>query len=417
MAAQLAHELGSKERVRAQIPEALHSSFDLAFAVQEFKLAQEGHEKDVRVKQRAEEHVLEASARRTAADEIRRRERDALLDGDADADIFGDAVMTSADLDGIPEPEPLIDGFLNKSSVVRIYGPPKSYKSFIMLDMAGCIATGIKWHGNDTSQAKCLYVVAEGVRGFRRRVRAWECVNKRTMDNVDFYPKAVQIGSNDELRGLIAFAKQGGHQLIVFDTQARCTVGKEENSNTEMGVIVAALDVLKEATGACVSLVHHSGNNGGRARGASAILGALDAEFEVEADKDVSSAKLWTRAQKDMEEARAVEFDLVTPAPGLALAVKPRLDWYKQQAADMERLPDGQELPLKALAEFGGAGATLTNVVGEMGPGTNAGNVRKSLGQLLRKGYARQQGSTWRIDRSGQEYLDSMALRDRIADS
>lgn len=75
MAAQLAHELGSRERVRAQIPEALHSSFDLAYAVQEFKLQQAGLEKEGDKRRRVIAELENREIRRLAdAEEVKSRE-------------------------------------------------------------------------------------------------------------------------------------------------------------------------------------------------------------------------------------------------------------------------------------------------------------------------------------------------------
>jgi hypothetical protein len=277
-----------------------------------------------------------------------------------------------------------------------------------MLDMAGCVGAGIPWAGNRTAMANVLYVVAEGVRGIKRRVRAWEAQNKRTMTGVHFYPKAIQLGDRREVRGLIAFAKRGGYEFIILDTQARCTVGLEENSASEMGVVVAALDVLKEVTGACVALVHHSGASAGRARGSTAILGALDAEFEVEADKRNMSVRVRTRAQKDLAEARDVEVDLVTPGPGLALAVKARPQWYRQTPADLTPLPTREQQILGVLGGFGELGATMS-VIEKAFPNADKLDLRRAVGSLERKECVALKGATVYLARTGRLHLDRAA--------
>lgn len=321
------------------------------------------------------------------------------------ADSKGDTfeLLSSMDLDDLPEAEPLIDGFLVKESVVRLFGPPKSYKSFVMLDMAGCVAAGIPWAGNRTEQTKVLYVVAEGVRGIKRRVRAWEAQNKRTMVGVHFHERAVQLGDRKDVSTLIRTAKRGGYQFIILDTQARCTVGLDENSASEMGLVVAALDVLKEVTGACVALVHHSGTNGGRARGSTAILGALDAEFEVEADKRNMSVRMRTRAQKDLAEARDVELDLCTPEPGAALAVKARPQWHRPTAADLPPLSEGDKQALRAIAEYGELGITITALTKKLDRDDHT--VRAGVAALLRKECLTLKGSTIYLGRLGALYV------------
>jgi hypothetical protein len=404
MAATLALKTGDRDSIRAQLPPDLHAPFDLAYSVQELR---DGSEGSNRLSLRTQDEVEKRQAARAAAEAVARQEHEALLAAtDADADAFGD-VMSSMQLDDIPDPEFLIEGFLYKRSVARLYGPPKSYKSFVMLDMAGCVGAGIEWLGKKTTPAKVLYIVAEGVQGLKRRVRAWEAHNKRTMTGVDFYPKAVQLGKREEVRSLIAFAKKRGYGLIILDTQARCTVGVEENSNTDMGVVVAALDVLKEITGACIALVHHSGANESKARGATAVLGALDAEFRVEADKATSSVKLETMAQKDTGEHPIIEMDLVTPGPGMALAVKPRPKWYRQTAADLAPLPGSELTVLAVLNSFGGAGGTVTNVHRKMDREQwSVEDVRTALGQMHRKGVVRSKGATFYLERTGYLHLE-----------
>jgi hypothetical protein len=402
IAATLAHRDGNPEALRGQLPPSLHAAFDMAYQVQAMRGDNAVSEKERRISMRTEDAIEKARAARSAAEVIADEERKALYAAaDADGDTFD--LLSPLDLDGLPEPDPLIEGFLNKESVIRLYGPPKSYKSFVMLDMAACIGAGIPWHGKKTVQSKVLYVVAEGVRGIRRRVRAWEAQNKRAMVGVHFHREAVQLGDRDQVKQLLRTAKRGGFEMIILDTQARCTVGLEENSASEMGIAVAALDVLKEVTGACVALVHHSGATGGRARGSTAILGALDGEFEVEAKKETMTVKVITTAQKDLAEHPVVEMDLVTPGPGLSLAVKPRPQWYRATPADLPPLPAGEMNVLRIVDSFGGAGATASVIGRQHGDKVIA---QQALGQLIRKGCVRQKGATWYIDRVGRTHLE-----------
>jgi hypothetical protein len=403
MAASYARLLGNPESVKSQLPPEQHAAFDMCWNVQEVAGGGAEAEKDRRVSLRTEEAVEKARAARHAASLIAAEEHAALYaaaeaEGGATFDLLG-----SMDLDNLEEAEPLIDGFLVKESIVRLYGPPKSYKSFVMLDMAGCVGAGIPWAGNASTASKVLYVVAEGVRGIKRRVRAWEAQNKRAMVGVHFYPKAVQLGERPDVSTLIRTAKRGGYEFIILDTQARCTVGMEENSASEMGVVVAALDVLKEVTGACVALVHHSGAAGGRARGSTAILGALDAEFEVEADKRNMSVTVKTRAQKDLAEARHVELDLVTPGANLALAVRARPQWYRPTAADLPPLGEREKSLLRAVAELTETGVTIAHVAKILN--ANGDDVRVSVNELMRKQCLLMKGNLLHLDRVGALYI------------
>lgn len=403
MAASLALKDGNADSIRAQLPEQFHASFDLALAVQQMRSDAPENDGARRLSLRTQDEVEKRRAARAAADAIAEEEKAALF---AAADADGDTLplLSSAQLDELPEAEPLVDGFLVKESIVRLYGPPKSYKSFVMLDLAACVGAGIPWAGKyKTEPAKVLYVVAEGVRGIKRRVRAWEALNKRTMVGVQFYDRAVQLGDRSDVSTLIRTAKRGQFEFIILDTQARCTVGLEENSASEMGVVVAALDVLKEVTGACVALVHHSGASGGRARGSTAILGALDAEFEVEADKDTMAVTVHTRAQKDLAEAKSVEFDLTTPATGQSLAVRPRRQWYQPRPEDLAPLSGPELETLRVIDATGFAGATASDLAKHLDKELMV--IKQLLGAMHRKGIIRSKGASWFTDRLGRVHL------------
>lgn len=404
MAASLAIKDGNADSVRAQLPPQHHAAFDLALTVQQTRGDSVENEGARRLTLRTQDEIEKRRAARSAADEIAAEEKAALYAAaDGDGDTFG--LLSPMELDQLPEAELLVQDFLVKESVVRLYGPPKSYKSFVMLDLAACVGGGLDWHGKRVEQSRVLYVVAEGVRGIKRRVRAWEALNKRAMVGVSFYERAVQLGDRQDVSTLIRTAKRGNYEFIVLDTQARCTVGLEENSASEMGVVVAALDVLKEVTGACVALVHHSGASGGRARGSTAILGALDAEFEVEADKDSMSVSMHTRAQKDLAEAQSIDFDLVTPGPGMSLAVRPRRQWYAARPEDLAPLAPKELELLRTVDTFGIGGTTAPDAAKALGQDVATIEVRQTLAAMHRRGIVRLKGEKWFVDKVGRVHL------------
>lgn len=196
------------------------------------------------------------------------------------------ALVGTSDLDSIPDPEPLIDGVLTLDSLAWLYGKPGSGKSFLALDWAGCVAGGLPWNLREVTRGPVLYLVAEGSRGIRRRVRAWEQMTGQPMAGVLFLPIAVQLLHGTDRAALVHLVTELQPALVVIDTQARVTVGAEENSNAEMGRVVAAADEIREASGACVLMVHHTGRQGGNMRGASAFDGAASAVIRVNRDGD-----------------------------------------------------------------------------------------------------------------------------------
>jgi hypothetical protein len=197
------------------------------------------------------------------------------------------ALVDSAGLDDIPDPEPLIGtDILFRDSLNWMVGKPGCMKSFTALDMAGCVGTGESWQGYPVSQGPVVYLVAEGVRGTKKRVRAWEKAMGRRMDDVYFLPVAVQASHGSQWDALLEVVRRIQPAMVVLDTQARITVGVEENSNTEMGRFVEQAERLRKVSGAAVLVVHHVGRGGDTGRGATTLDGAMSTIIRVTKEDD-----------------------------------------------------------------------------------------------------------------------------------
>ncbi|MGX9887358.1 AAA family ATPase [Streptomyces sp. NPDC002276] len=222
--------------------------------------------------------------------------------------LLGD-LLDSDSLDKIKPLEPLVGDLLALNTLSRVIGPSGTFKSFVLLDMAGHVGTGMKWHGHYVRQGLVVYLVAEGEQGIRKRVRAWEQHHGLRMDNVRFLARPVQAAS-PEWDVLIEAMRRIAPALIVIDTQARVTLGVEENSNTEMGKVVDRMDQLRSSTGACVALVHHTGHVGGHGRGASAVKSALQTELTVSSKGDrIPNTVLTIKSGKQKDEDQDGDFE------------------------------------------------------------------------------------------------------------
>jgi hypothetical protein len=206
------------------------------------------------------------------------------------------------DLNAIPEPEPLVVGWLNRASISVLYGPPKAGKTHVAVALALSAASGVPWLGAPVVQSRVLYVAGEGLGGLRRRVRAWEAAhNVSPVKGVAWLGRAVQLAERTEVDALGAIARELDVSLVVLDTLARCAVGLDENSARDMGRVVAGMDRVRDATGAHVLAVHHTGKDATRgARGSNALLGAVDTAIEVDRRPDGTSTAVAT-AQRDSE--------------------------------------------------------------------------------------------------------------------
>lgn len=402
----------------ADAPERLN----IVRAVQAFR-------QETRDERAFEEEVDLQRARKRARREADRRdsdERDAYLTStegrQAAAERFAQQII---DLDDLEDPEPLIDGFLHRDTLVRTFGPPKSLKSFVTLDMAACVSLGIPWQGNHTTQTTVLYVVAEGARGVKKRRAAWNEHNGTEM-KVIFFPKPVQIGEQQEMYDLIAFCLARDVGYVVFDTQARCTVGVEENDNTEMGQIVAALDILKQETGACVHMVHHSvGSDPKKARGATAWDGAVDAEFYTRrSQQDPELVDLVTKFQKDIEEAEALSMVTVKVGVSLVLALTGQSAETGGKSGEVAPalVSEANAFYVEAVRLFGNQDVSVTDVVNDLkdrGQVKSRSAVKKAFGTLQANGAIEGtgRGTAVRLTQAGLVFSDAWRKRQAQDDS
>lgn len=195
---------------------------------------------------------------------------------------------SDAALDRIASQQWLIYQVLPVDAFGVVYGPSGSYKSFVGMDLSACVASGMKWHGNDTDNpGHVIYVGAEGATGLHLRKKAWEIRHGKKLNNLAILGTAVTINRPLECQIFVELCLAAAEsinepiKLIVVDTLARSFEG-EENSATDMGAFVRACDNIRAATGATVLVVHHSGKDADKgARGSSALRAACDFEYKV----------------------------------------------------------------------------------------------------------------------------------------
>ena len=189
----------------------------------------------------------------------------------------------------------LINHVLAYNQLTAIFGASGSGKSFLAIDWACRIATGMNFHKYKVNRAMpVLYIAGEGKPGISKRVEAWCIRNQvdrkelplfvserpgRLVDEEDVMEMKVAIKHVADIYGVPG--------LIVIDTLAKNMGGGDENSSQEMNTALTSADDIRSRWESTVLIVHHTGhNNKARARGSSAFHAALDTEYKV--DKDAS---------------------------------------------------------------------------------------------------------------------------------
>ena len=180
-------------------------------------------------------------------------------------------------------PQWLIEDILEEESLIGLIGSSGGGKSFIAIDMACSIASGLPFHGRTTTLGTVLYVASEGKRGLTTRVEAWCHKHGISSENLDLHisQQKLPMHDNNAVRDVLKEANLIGNvRLIIIDTLARSFGGHNENSTQDMNHFISNCDRLK-AEHRSIMIVHHSGHSAERARGNSAFYAALDAELSV----------------------------------------------------------------------------------------------------------------------------------------
>ena len=221
----------------------------------------------------------------------------------------------------------LIEGYLTLDSLSVLFGDPGCGKSFLAIDIAGHVACGLPWRGCSVKPGKVLYIAGEGSNGLSKRFRAWFERHGETPRNIQICTTPIALTDPAGIAALVAEiqAMPEAPALIVIDTVNRNFGPGDENATADMTRAVAGLDAIRNATGAALLGLHHSGHGDkSRGRGSSVLRASVDVEFAVEKfDRTVQ-----VRCTK------AKDFD--HPAPLAWTLEKQPLPWADEDGTPMD---------------------------------------------------------------------------------
>ena len=177
-----------------------------------------------------------------------------------------------------------LEGVYPALGVGALAGGSGSGKTFLALDLLCAIADGRDWYGLRTSTAPCRLLALEGEAGLASRITAWQTHHGRQLpDAVRVVLGPFNFATDADVVDFAASLPLGG--VVAIDTLAQGAAGLEENSATDMGLVVSAAKRISEATGGLVLLVHHFGKDQAKGmRGSSSLYAAMDGVIEMHRD-------------------------------------------------------------------------------------------------------------------------------------
>jgi hypothetical protein len=233
-------------------------------------------------------------------------------------------LLSVADLYALPEPSWLIDDLLPAGGLVSVIAPYANGKTFWTLDASLHVAANRPLHGRAVAHGAVVYVLGEGRGGLAKRVRAWEQQHDIAADTLPIYfltePMSLLAGADPPalLTAIRTRVPEGlPIALINIDTLTRAAPGGNLNDPGDMARAVVGADSLRHTTGATVALVHHTGWEGERSRGAMVLPDSVDTEIRLTKE----ARTLTVSCGKQRDDVEFTEFSLLLREVGDSLVL------------------------------------------------------------------------------------------------
>jgi hypothetical protein len=228
-------------------------------------------------------------------------------------------IVPIADINDAHPVADFVEGLLTEAGASVLYGPSNCGKSFWILDLAACVATGGRFRDElDVDQGAVVYVALEGRTGVQNRIAALKAAGRLPNSAPLFlcfaHVSLVEHGHADKLAASVKLAANRSAlpcRLVILDTLARAMAGADENKGADMTFAVASIDAVRSATSAHVCVVHHCGKDEAKgARGHSSLRAAVDTEIEVLRAEGETISTVRVTKQRDLQVGEPMPFSL-----------------------------------------------------------------------------------------------------------
>ena len=212
----------------------------------------------------------------------------------------------------------ILDGIIESASIVMIAGKEKIGKSYVLMNLACCMASERPWLGRETMKDEkggVLWVNLDMKREAARRraneimngieeawnVRTPELFNNFHMIHSQTFREqglnSLTFDDNPDAKNTVIemerLIKDSRYNIKVcfIDSQIQVEGTLDENVPRDAETLFRKMKEIRDDTGCSFILIHHNTKYGDRGRGSSALFGETDLNLQLSPDSD-STAKL-----------------------------------------------------------------------------------------------------------------------------
>jgi hypothetical protein len=155
-------------------------------------------------------------------------------------------------------PDDVIKGMLHRGGKLVLGGASKSYKTWLLIELAISVATGSEWfNGYPTKKGRVLYVNFELPQSFfTKRIRT-VCDERQLSIEAGMLSLWNLRGRAGDWPRLQVQIASGKFALIIIDPSYKLLLGKDENKTGDISFLLNEMEILAVRTGAAVAFAAH----------------------------------------------------------------------------------------------------------------------------------------------------------------
>lgn len=244
----------------------------------------------------------------------------------------------------------LVEGLWGEGAVGILGGEPKCCKSFLALDLAVAVASGLPCLGRFQVARPglvLLFAAEDALSIVRRRLGSIAASRGICLDNLDIQvitAPRIRLDLKEDIAALDSTISELKPRLLILDPFVRLH-RIDENSSSEVSAVLEKLRDMQRRHGMAILVVHHSKKGGGSSRAGQALRGS--SEFHAWGDSNLYMRRTGDRLVLSAEHRAAaptsgIDLALIEDGEKLALEIQEN----QQKKDDEEHLSPEQRIEM-----------------------------------------------------------------------